>query len=226
MGNDRSLPGRALRVPIRGVAVFHGEAGAIRGTIENLSRTGALVNVTGIPTDRALDVELKLGVDSGWVSAHPVRVESVARGTIHPRPRDFRVAVRFDRVDADVQLAIDSAITSALRAAEQRPILVIDERAARRRELVHLLSKRGMTPLAPRTPLEAIDLLTRSELHVNVCLIAPIFGQTVEQLRGLVSESFPWVEIVEISDDIETTVARAATAWSSTAVARITKPAA
>jgi hypothetical protein len=38
---------RALRMPVRGVAVFYGEDGAICGTIENLSRSGALVNVDG-----------------------------------------------------------------------------------------------------------------------------------------------------------------------------------
>ncbi|MDB4959249.1 MAG: hypothetical protein JWO36_6818 [Myxococcales bacterium] len=204
---------------MRGVAVFYGEAGATAGTIENLSRTGALINVTGIPTDRALHVELKLGIDSGWVGAHPLRVETIGRGP--GAPRDFRIAVRFERVDDDVQYAIDAAISSALRAAQQRPILVIDEQSARRRDLTNQLARHGMTPLAPRTPLEAIDLLTRTQLHVNVCLIAPSFGQTTAQLRALVEGSFPWVMIAEISDDITETVARAADAWSGTDVARI-----
>jgi hypothetical protein len=220
MGDLASGAKRALRVPVRGVAVFYGEAGATYGTIENLSKTGALVNVTGIPTDRDLDLELKLGVDSGWVSARAVRVESVPRPG-HRTLRDFRIAVRFDRIDDDVRFAIESAITCALRAAIQRPILVIDEQAARRRELVNLLAKRRMTPLAPKTPLEAMDLLSRSHLHVNVCLIAPSFGQTTAELRALVSHSFPWVKIVEISDDVSKTAEQAATAWSATDVARI-----
>ncbi len=204
---------RALRVPVRGVAVFYAEDGAMHGTIENLSSSGALVTVAGVPSDENLDVELKLGEDSGWVSAHTVRIERTARR--------WRIAVQFDRVDDQMRSAIEGAIDHALRAAQRRPILVIDDRPARRVNLATRLAARGMTPLAPRTPLEAIDLLTRTQLHVNVCLLAPSFGQTVDELRSLVSDSFPWVATAEITDDVELTVDRALEAWSGTDVARI-----
>lgn len=204
---------RALRVPVRGVCVFYAEDGAMHGTIENLSSSGALVTVAGVPFDDSLDVELKLGEDSGWVSARTVRIERTARR--------WRIAVQFDRVDDQMRNAIEGAIDHALRAAQRRPILVIDDRPARRVNLATRLAARGMTPLAPRTPLEAIDLLTRTQLHVNVCLLAPSFGQSVEELRALVSDSFPWVTTAEISDDVELTVDRALEAWSGTDVARI-----
>jgi hypothetical protein len=203
----------ALRVPVRGVAVFYAGDGATHGTIENLSASGALVSVAGVPNDRSLDVELKLGVDSGWVSARTVRVEKLAKR--------WRIAVAFEHVDPAVAASIDAAITSAIRAAQRRPILVIDDRVARRTDLVTRLAARGMTPLAPRTPLEAIDLLTRTQLHVNVALLAPSFGHTTTELRALVSDSFPWVSTAEISDDVEATVDRALEAWSSTDVARL-----
>ena len=204
---------RALRVPVRGVAVFYAEDGATHGTIENLSSSGALVSVAGVPSEQALDVELKLGVDSGWVSARTVRVERTAKR--------FRIAVAFENIDPAVAAAIDNAITAAIRAAQRRPILVIDDRIPRRHDLVTRLAARGMTPLAPRTPLEAIDLLTRTQLHVNVCLLAPSFGQTTAELRAMVSDSFPWVSTAEISDDVEATVDRALEAWSGTDVARL-----
>jgi hypothetical protein len=204
---------RALRVPVRGVAVFYAEDGAMHGTIENLSSSGALVTVAGVPFDENLDVELKLGDDSGWVIAHTVRIERTARR--------WRIAVQFDRVDDQMRAAIEGAIEHALRAAQRRPILLIDDLPARRVHLATRLAARGMTPLAPRTPLEAIDLLTRTQLHVNVCLLAPSFGQTVDELRSLVSDSFPWVTTAEISDDVELTVDRALEAWSGTDVARI-----
>lgn len=204
---------RALRVPVRGVAVFYAEEGAMHGTIENLSSSGALVTVAGVPFDENLDVELKLGDESGWVSAKTVRIERTARR--------WRIAVQFDRVDDQMRAAIESAIDHALRAAQRRPILVIDDRPARRVNLATRLAARGMTPLAPRTPLEAIDLLTRTQLHVNVCLLSASFGQSVEELRSLVSDSFPWVTTAEISDDVELTVDRALEAWSGTDVARI-----
>ncbi len=204
---------RALRVPVRGVAVFYGEDGAMHGTIENLSSSGALLSVAGVPFDESLDVELKLGHDTGWVSARTVRIERTARR--------WRIAVEFDRVDDQMRAAIEGAIDHALRAAQRRPILVIDDRPSRRVNLATRLAARGMTPLAPRTPLEAIDLLTRTQLHVNVCLLAPSFGQTVDDLRTLVSDSFPWVATAEISDDVEATVDRALEAWSGTDSARI-----
>jgi hypothetical protein len=195
------------------VAVFYAEEGAMHGTIENLSSSGALVSVAGVPSDDALDVELKLGGDTGWVSARTVRIERTARR--------WRIAVQFDRVDDQMRAAIEGAIDHALRAAQRRPILVIDDRPARRVNLATRLAARGMTPLAPRTPLEAIDLLTRTQLHVNVCLLAPSFGQSVEELRALVSDSFPWVATAEITEDVEATVDRALEAWSGTDVARI-----
>lgn len=198
---------------MRGVAVFHAEDGATHGTIENLSSTGALVSVAGVPREQALDVELKLGADSGWVSARTVRVERTAKR--------FRVAVAFENVDPAVAAAIDNAITAAIRAVQRRPVLVIDDRIARRHDLVARLAARGMTPLAPRTPLEAIDLLTRTHLHVNVCLLAPSFGHSTAELRALVADSFPWVSTAEISDDVEATVDRAIEAWSGTDVARL-----
>lgn len=204
---------RALRVPVRGVAVFYAEDGATHGTIENLSTSGALVTVAGVPAEAALDVELKLGVDSGWVSARTVRIERTAKR--------FRIAVAFENIDPAVAAAIDNAITTAIRAARRRPILVIDDRIPRRHDLVTRLAARGMTPLAPRTPLEAIDLLTRTQLQVNVCLLAPSFGQSTAELRALVSDSFPWVSTADISDDLEATVDRALEAWNGTDVARL-----
>jgi len=203
----------ALRVPVRGVAVFYAEDGATHGTIENLSTSGALVTVAGVPSEQALDVELKLGADSGWVSARTVRVEKLAKR--------WRIAVAFEHVDPSVAASIDSAITSSIRAAQRRPILVIDDRIPRRHDLVTRLAARGMTPLAPRTPLEAIDLLTRTQLHVNVCLLAPSFGQSTAELRALVSDSFPWVSTAEISDDVDATVDRALEAWAGTDAARL-----
>lgn len=204
---------RALRAAVHGVAVFHAEAGALHGTIENLSSTGALVSVRGVPTETLHDVELRLGGESGRVSARTVRVDRAGRR--------LRIAVAFDRIDDQLRVVIANAIEHALRAARRRPILVIDERDGRRSELATKLAARGMTPLVPRTPLEAIDLLTRTQLHVNVILFAPSFGHSGEELRALVTDSFPWVSAAEISDDLEATVDRALEAWSGTDGARL-----
>jgi len=212
---DRAERRRALRVPVRGGVVFYAEDGAMHGTIENLSRGGALVTVAGAVPEEPIDLELKLGLDSGWITARAVRVERTARR--------WKIAVAFDQIGDEIRAAIDAAILAALRATHRRPVLIIDDDVERRGDLLDLLSARGMTPVAARTPLDAIELLTRTQLHISVCLLAPSFGHSFAELRALVSDSFPWVSTAEISNDLEQTADRAAHAWSGTEVARIAR---
>jgi PilZ domain len=212
MGDERR---RALRVPVRGVAVFHTPDGdgAVHGIIENLSASGALISLSGEHDNPSTDVELKLGEGSGRVVAHTVRIERDVRHT--------HVGIAFEQVEPTLAQLIEVMIENALRAAARRPVLVVDDLSARRSDLVARLTQRGMTPIAPTTPLEAIDLLARSQLHINVCLLAAGFGHSADQLRALVAESFPWVTAADISDDVDATVERAADAWSSSAMARL-----
>jgi hypothetical protein len=205
---------RALRVPVRGFAMIRGGAGGdLHGLIENLSQSGALVSIASRRAEDRLDMELRLAEGSGWAVSRVVRVE--AHG------RQWRVAVAFERVDDTLRNAIDASIASARGAARTRPILVIDENIDRKNDLINRLSDRGMTPLAPKTPLEAIDLLTRSQLHVGVCLLAPGFGVPSHDLRAVLSDSFPWVSVAEITDDLDATTHHAIDTWKTTPIARI-----
>jgi len=204
---------RALRVPVRGVAVLYASGGPLHGMIENLSQSGALVSVASQRAEEQLDMEIRLAEGSGWVAARVVRVE--------PHARQWRIAVAFDRVDEPLREAIEAAIASARGAARRRPIMVIDENISRKNDLITRLSDRGMTPLAPKTPLEAIDLLTRSQLHVGVCLLAPGFGVPSHDLRAVLSDSFPWVSVAEITDDLDATTHHAISTWYATPIARI-----
>jgi len=181
--------------------------------IENLSLTGALVTVASRPVEQELDMEIRLAEGNGWVVARTVRVE--------PHARQWRIAVAFDRVDAPLRESIEASITSARGAARRRPILVIDENSDRKRDLIARLADSGMTPLAPKTPLEAIDLLTRSQLHVGVCLLAPGFGVLSTDLRAVLTDSFPWLCVTEITDDLEATTHHAIDTWYATPIARI-----
>jgi hypothetical protein len=214
---------RTLRAPVRGVAVHHAAEGPLHGALENLSRGGALVNIACAPSrtreglaEETHELELRLSEGCGWVVARTVRLE--------PAAKRWRLAVSFDRVDATIGAAIDAAIGSALSAAARRAILVIDDRADRRASLIDRLSNRGMTPLAPRTPLEAIELLTRTQLHVSVVLLAPGFGVASAELAALLADSFPWVTTTEITDDLEATTGRAVDAWAETPIARLSGP--
>jgi hypothetical protein len=206
---------QALRVPVRGVAVLHPDQGPLHATLENLSQGGALLTVASGSHEvgPAVDVELRLPAGGGWVTARTVRAERLVKR--------WRIALAFDRVDPAMRAAIDQTISAALAAAQRRPILVIDDRSERRSSLIKELAERGMTPLAPRTPLEAIELLARSQLHVDVCLLAPGFGVPTTDLVAVLADSFPWVTTAEISDDLEATATRALETWSATPVARL-----
>jgi hypothetical protein len=195
---------------MRGVAIL----GSQHATIENLSASGALfVTSSAESINETLRVELKLGLESGWLNARTIRVER--------EPHRTRIAVEFDDVEPALAAAITSAIEGAIRAASRRPVLVVDDQRDRRSDLVARLTARGMTPLAPQTPLEAIDLLARSNLHINVALLAPSFGQSTAELHALFADSFPWVTATDISNDVEATVDAAANAWSSSDTARL-----
>jgi len=213
----------ALRVPVRGFAVLQAVSGTgpLHGSIENLSRSGALVNVATRPPIDHIDMELRLSEGDGWITARTVRVERVGTGLFRGRGSRWRIAVVFDRVPPNMRDAIDSAIDHARSAAKRRPILVIDDKTERRTSLVTRLESEGMTPLAPNTPLEAIDLLTRAQLHVSVCMLAPGFGVEQSDLATILADSFPWVTTAEIDDDVDATATRAIAAWAATPVARL-----
>lgn len=216
MGHEVSWEERrsAMRVPVRGVAVLHANTGPVRGRVENLSRTGALFNVPSEPLDLDEELELELDDARGWVGVRPVRIVSA-----HPR-EGFWVAVAFERIDPAMRASIELSIETAVMAARRKPILVIDDDLARRTRLIDRLVDRGMTPVAPRTPLDTIDLLTRSQLQISLCLLAPGFGVPATDLVTVLAESFPWVTTSDISDDLDRTIELALEAWSNTSVAR------
>ena len=203
---------RALRVPVRGVAVVHAHAGPMHGVLSNLSHSGALVDVRApLAAFFAADVELHLGARATTVAARTVRVE------VKPQ-RTWQIAVAFENINEATRSAIEATIAAALAAARRRPILVIDDHAARREALIELLRERGCTPLSPATPLDAIEMLTRPELHVDVCLLAK---SAFRDLGHVLEDSFPWVTEIEIIDDYETSAGLAIAAWEQTPVARL-----
>jgi hypothetical protein len=199
----------AMRVPVRGTVVLHVTDGPLHGRLENLSHSGALLSVAAQPLDREHEVELRLLDGAGMVGARTVRSEQAAPGM------GWRIAVAFDRVDDEIRGAIDAAIDAAVSAARHRPILVIDADEPRRTRLIDRLVDQGMTPVSPRTPLETIDLLTRAQLAISVCMLTPDAA-----LEGVLADAFPWVTTSAITDDVETTVTRAIATWSDTPVAR------
>jgi hypothetical protein len=198
----------AMRVPVQGSAVMHGDNAPVHGVVENLSCSGALLHVPALPTSSELDLELRLADGNGTLRARTVRVSPTRHAT-------WFVALAFDRVDPTLQRSIDASIADAVRAARTRTVLVLDERDGRRAQLLDRLVDRGFTPVAPRTPLETFDLLARPGLEVRLCLVAKDFAVPRSELAQTLVEHFPWVKLAEIHDDLELTVDNALAAYAT-----------
>lgn len=198
----------AMRVPVQGSAVMRGDAAPVHGVVENLSCSGALLHVPALPANGEVELELRLADGNGTLRARTVRVSPTRHAT-------WFVALAFDRVDPALQRSIDASIAEAVRTARSRTVLVLDERDGRRTRLVDRLVDRGFSPVAPRTPLETFDLLARPGLHVRLCLVAKDFAVARTELAQTLVEHFPWVQLSEISDDLELTVDNAIAAYAS-----------
>ena len=235
MSAQRKERRRAPRAPAHGTAIIHGDHGVLVGNIENLSLGGVLVSAASAPAwsvddeQGTLDVELRFGAGRNATHAstrgdaaqgfsaigHPVRIE--------PEGSRVKIAVAFDRLPVAAEDAIEDEVEAALGAARTRPVLIIDDDEPRRRRLASAIGARGMTPLVPRTPLEAIDLLSRARLHVAVCALADRFADIPHaELRAFLAEGFPWVRTLSIAneghDDAEAELAdRAHAIWHEAA---------
>ena len=237
MTGSRSERRKTQRAPVHGTAILHGDHGVLYGNIENLSIGGLLVSASSAPRWQVdgdpgiLDIELRFGpagpafgtippfgTNPGHhralaATGHPVRIE--------PAGGRVRIAVAFDRLFASAEDAIEDEIEAALGAVRSRPVLIIDDNEPRRRRLATEFGARGMTPLVARTPLEAIDLLSRARLHVAVCAVADRFADIPsKELHAFLAEGFPWVRTLTIDtrDDTEPEVAeRAFALWQEAA---------
>ncbi|MDX2089436.1 MAG: PilZ domain-containing protein [Kofleriaceae bacterium] len=197
----------AMRVPVQGSAVLRSDAARVHGVVENLSCSGALLHVSTLPGSGEVELELHLADGNGTLRARMVRVSPTRHAT-------WFVALAFDRIDPPLQRTIDTSIADAMQAARARTVLVLDNRDLRRAQLLDRLVDRGFTPVAPRTPLETIDLLASAALHVRMCLVAKDFAVARNELAQTLGEHFPWVTVAEISDDLELTVDNALAAYA------------
>jgi len=199
---------RALRAPLHGTAVLHGDRAAVNGNLEDISLTGARLHVRDLlgRTD-ALEIELHL--------TRTIRIVVTAEAVRTERRDDGpRLAVRFLELSADHEDAIEDAIERALASARLRPVLVVDGIEDRRLDLVDALRARNMTPLTPTTPLEVVDLLATPEHHVPVAAIGARFADIHgREMAAMIAETFPWVRIMVIGNDAGEMATDIAAAW-------------
>jgi hypothetical protein len=207
---------RALRAPVHGMVVLRRHQAAVRGAIENLSLSGVLVRSHGdlgdVEAPDDLEVELRLP------SARPMALTGrVVRCEV--RDQALWIAIRFEEVPADCEDTIEDQVVDAFVETRRRPVVVIEGQEERRRGLAEALRERRMTPLTPRTPLEAVDLLASPERHVEVCLVSARFGDLhAREIEAMIRECFPWVRIVlAAEDDAEVSAEHAQAVWDDLA---------
>jgi hypothetical protein len=199
---------RALRAPVHGHAVLHGDRSAAAGVIYNLSLNGALVRVReALAGGDSLEVELRLPNAKRYrIPSHTVRVDRLDDGP--------RMALGFDRVSADAEDAIEDAVVMALTATRARRVMIVDAIEERRIDVAEAMGARGLTPLTPRTPLEVIDLLGDADRQIDVCAVSARFADLAgRDVTDFLKEAFPWVRIVRIGDDAVAVADDAAEAW-------------
>lgn len=85
--------------------------------------------------------------------------------------------------------------------ASARSVIIVDDEARRRGQLIDRLTAAGLTPLAPKTPLDSFDLLSRTEPG-DMVLLSPTFAEAV-------ADTYPGFDTHDITDDVEDTVSRA-----------------
>jgi hypothetical protein len=206
---------RALRAPARGLAVLHSTEGSLHAGIENLSCTGLLATASA---SAGFD---RRGADRFFLDLRLAdRPRIAVRGkTIRVETRDVRVkiAVAFCDLERDAALAIEDAVSRAMEASQVQTLLVIDSDVERRARTAEALSASGIMPIVPRTPLEAIDLLSRARLHIGLCTIGKQFAEIPAiEIRQFLAEGFPWVRVLDAADEPAATVARAVAALAET----------
>lgn len=197
---------RALRAPVHGHAVLHGERNVVGATIVNLSLGGVLVRAREVP-GRADGVELELHVPGTtlYLVGVAVRIDRDADGAT--------IAFRFESVSPDAEDAIADAVVGAFAAARRRQVLIVDGVEDRRDDVADALRERGMTPLTPRTPLEVIDLLAAHGSQIELCLVSARFGDHVGlEIADVIRDAFPWVRVLHLRGDGETAAEDAASA--------------
>jgi hypothetical protein len=218
---DRHERRRTPRAPAHGTAVLHGDHGVLYGAIEDLSLGGVLISATAsaaYPLDDTLDVELRLGARRSFVAiGHPVRVQTT--------DNRLKIAIAFDRLPAMAEDVIGDEVEAALGAVHTRPVLIIDDDEPRRRRLATSIGALGMTPLVPRTPLEAIDLLSRARLHVAVCAVAETFADIpASALHAFLADGFPGVRTVAIGSDEAAVADRVLAIWQESSSKLVAVP--
>ena len=82
---------------------MRGGAPPMHGVVENLSRSGALVQMSTPPADGAHELELELAGASGMLRARTVRI-APARNSM------WSVALAFERVEPALQQSIDASV--------------------------------------------------------------------------------------------------------------------
>lgn len=201
---------QAMRVPVHGHAVLHGEGAVIHGVIHDLSLGGASIDVRSRPVLGRADW---LGVELHLPATRQVRLRAQAR-RVERRDHGLRVAISFTGVEADAEDAIDDAVITAYTSAQRRRVLVVDGIEERRLDIADALRGRAMTPLTPRTPLEVIGMLSDGGQRVDVCAVGNSFADLAGgTIAAVVKDAFPWVRIVAIRDDAAAVASDADDAW-------------
>jgi hypothetical protein len=182
------------RAEVDGCVVVHVPGSAVHGHIVNISLGGMLVHVgedarllaAGVP------VVVELEVEQGWAT----QAGDVIRAC------DGEIAIAFGRLDPTLRDVIDSEVREATRSRTNPRVVVVDPSPARRRRITDALREAGADSFEAATPLEAVGLIERSRVRVQMIAVAERTRSQTEsdELVDWIEQTHPGLEIAMITD--------------------------
>jgi len=191
-GNRR----RSYRAGVHGRAIVHAAGGvALRADVVDLGLGGVrLVETAADAAPLADGAEVAVELEcagAGWVAQ---------RGRVI-RHQHGELVVRFHALRPEVEDLIEDEVLGAVEAERAPRVVVVDCTPERRHQVAAALRGLGCCSLEAATPLEAIELIERSRLHVCAVALAECLTQTqADEIVQYLHDSHPEVVIARIRD--------------------------
>ncbi len=192
---------RSYRTTTSGHVVVQVGRAMVHAHSLNLSLGGLLVDWTGRrpspPVGAPVTVQLEVG-DSGWLRQ---------RGHVQRCDAD-RLAIGFHAMTADAEDRIEDRVLAALEAQRAPRLLIVDPSPVRRHAIAALLARAGYCSLEASTPLAALALLQRPQLHITAVAVAETTSQTGRaELTAYLAEEHAGLPVVLIGPQAHEAVA-------------------
>ena len=196
--HERSERRRSGRVESSGTAIVYGEP-AIHGRVLDVAVGGLsllLERATTTPVPGTL-VRLALRLDGSGSWLH--LTGSVVR--IEAREVVSALVIKLLDVPPDFEDLVQDEIVFALECAQRRHLLLVDAARERRELVAAAFRATGCVVIEVSSPLEAINAIDQSRLHLWGVVIADTeIASRADELREFLSTTYPQVPLIVVGE--------------------------